>query len=67
MCLLYLLLFWFWLTTTEPHIFKIKFYLLQFVLINLDVDWSSVGCAFIRSASAFVVLHQSNFLVLMTT
>lgn len=31
------------------------------------MDWSSVGWAFIGSATAFVVLPQSNFLVLMTT
>lgn len=62
-CWLYL----FWLTVTEIHIIKMRFYLLQFILNNQNVDCSGLHWSVIISASAFIILLSSNFLVLMTT
>lgn len=62
-CWLYL----FWLTANELQILKMRFYLLQFILNNLNVDWSGLYWTVIVSASAFIILLSSNFLVLMTT
>lgn len=62
-CWLYL----FWLTATELHILKKRFNLLPFILIILNVDCSGLHWTVIVSASAFIILLSSNFLVLMTT
>lgn len=62
-CWLYL----FWLTANKLQILKMRFYLLQFILNNLNVDWSGLYWTVIVSASAFIILLSSNFLVLMTT
>lgn len=43
------------------------FYLLQFILNNLNVDCSGLHWTVIVSASAFIILLLSNFLILMTT
>lgn len=44
-----------------------RFYLLQFILNNLNVDCTGLHWTVIISASAFIILLSSNFLVLMTT
>lgn len=61
-CWLYL----FWLTATGVHILKMRFYLLPFILIILNVDCSGLHWTVIVSASAFIILLSSSFLVLMT-
>lgn len=43
-----------------------RFYLLPFILIILNVDCSGLHWTVIVSASAFIILLSSSFLVLMT-
>lgn len=62
-CRLYL----FWLTATEFQVLKMRFDLLQFILNNLNVDCGGLHWTSIISASAFIILLSSNFLILMPT